>query len=334
MNKTFFAIIIAVYEREEELGKLLESLENQVFKDFKVVVVDDGSKNTLKGMVAKFESKLNIKYYYKENSGPGLSRNFGMQKSYADYYIFLDSDTIIPPQYLKEIFKALEKNKYDFFGGADVAAKDFNALQKAISFAMTALISTGGVRGKKKSVVKFQPRSFNMGISRECFLASGGFSNLRVGEDPDLSMRLWEKGFNSGFIEKAWVYHQRRNDLKSFGRQVRAFGRARPILNYRHPKYKKLSFWFPSFFIIGFCIAILLIFFGIWWLFIFYSFYFLLVFILALLETKNFKVAILACLAVFIQMEMYGIGFLEAQIKLNLLKKQPEEAFPEYFSHE
>lgn len=334
MNSPFFAIIIAVYEREEELKKLLESIGNQVFRNFEVIVVDDGFPRPLQEVVEEFQPRLSIKYYYKENSGPGQSRNFGMQKSEANYYIFLDSDTILPPQYLQEISKALEKNKYDFFGGADAAAEDFNALQKAISFAMTSMISTGGIRGRKQSVMRFQPRSFNMGISRECFSATGGFSNLRVGEDPDLSMRLWEKGFRSGFIEKAWVYHQRRNNLKSFGRQVRSFGRARPVLNRRHPQYRKLSFWFPSFFILGFCIAILLAFFGIWWLLIFYGFYFSVVFISAFIETKGLKSAILGCVAVFIQMEMYGIGFLEAQIKLNLLRQKPEKAFPQHFTHD
>lgn len=328
----FFSIIVAVYQRENELIELLESLKNQKYKNFEIIIVDDGSPEKLEGIVKSFDSQLNIKYYYKENTGPGLSRNFGMNKASGEYFIFLDSDTIVPTQYLEEIFKFLKEEKCDFFGGADQAREDFNDLQKAISFAMTSIISTGGIRGKNKSVVRFQPRSFNMGISRACFRATGGFSNLRVGEDPDMSMSLWEKGFDSRFIGKAWVYHKRRNDLKSFGRQVLSFGRARPILNQRHPQYSKISFWFPTIFALGFLLSVLFQLFGVSIGLLLYGVYFCTAFFLGLKEIKNIRVSLLACLAIFIQLNLYGIGFLESQIKLNILKIKAEKAFPKHFT--
>lgn len=337
-----FSIIIAVFNRKEELRELLESLAKQTLKEFEVIVVDDGSTVALRPLTEEFSSILNLKYYYKENTGPGRSRNFGCQKASGDYFIFLDSDTITTPDYLEKVSRELQNNFVHAFGGPDKAGKDFTPLQQAISYSMTSLLTTGGIRGRKKHIGKFQPRSFNMGLSREAFHKTSGFGNLRVGEDPDLSMRIWNKGYETRLFPEAGVFHKRRTTLSGFANQVYKFGVARPILNQRHPQYAKITFWFPSLFLIGFLISILLLAAGIlklytpaWLLFLpilIYFLYFFLIFIDASSQTKALKIGLLAVVTSLIQLCSYGWGFLKSQFRLNILKLKPETAFPGHFS--
>ncbi len=231
-----FSLIIPVYNRPNEIDELLNSLTIQTYKNFEVIVVEDGSALKADEIAEKYGNSLKIKYFYKENSGAGASRNFGMQKATGNYYIIFDSDCIIPPGYLADVEKAL-KNKYtDAYGGADAAHASFTTVQKAINYSMTSFLTTGGIRGNKKAVDKFQPRSFNLGISKKAFEVTHGFSAMKIGEDIDLTFRLWENNFETQFIEEAYVYHKRRATFKQFLKQTFAFGEARPLLNRKYPK--------------------------------------------------------------------------------------------------
>lgn len=312
--KLKFSIIVPVYNRPEEIHELLKSLVKQEFKDsFEVIVIEDGSQDSSESIVSSYKDKLSIQYFYKDNSGAGASRNFGMERANGNYFIILDSDVIVPPQYLLEVQKSLQENYTDAFGGPDAAHESFTPLQKAINYSMTSVLTTGGIRGKKKGVGKFQPRSFNLGISKEAFEKTTGFSMMKAGEDIDLTFRLWENEFKTQLIEKAFVYHKRRSTLKQFFKQTFAFGTARPILNRKYPKTAKITYWFPSLFIIGFDTSIILSFFGYWQFLVFYSFYFLFIFIDSLSQNKNSKVAFLSIITTFTQFYGYGLGFLESK---------------------
>lgn len=328
----FFSLIIPVYNRPDEVDELLESLSKTDYKeDFEIVIVEDGSSLKCEDVVRKYESKLSISYYYKENSGPGDSRNFGMKKAKGDYFIIFDSDCIIPSQYLTEVDKALKENYVDCFGGPDKALDSFSDIQKAINFAMTSFLTTGGIRGGSEKIDKFQPRSFNMGISRKAFEASNGFGNIHPGEDPDLSIRLWNLGFETKLFSKAFVYHKRRIDWDKFSVQVNKFGKARPILNSWYPKYNKLTFFFPSFFIMGFALAVLLLIFTIDFLLKCYMIYFLVLFLVSSYQNKSVKIGYLSVIAVWKQFYGYGTGFMESFVKIIILKQKPQIAFPELF---
>ncbi len=325
------SLIIAVYERYNELTELLSSLAKQSDSEFEIVIVDDGSPKPLKSIVEEFP-QLRIQYYYKENGGPGAARNYGMQRAKGNYFIFLDSDTLAPKHYIETVKKELMQQYADFFGGADDSTQNFKPLQKAINFSMTSFLTTGGIRGNKKSIAKFQPRSFNMGICKDAFLKSGGFSNLRYGEDPDLTMTLWELGFTSRFFPNLKVFHKRRTSLLKFAKQTFQFGVARPILNKRHPKYVQPTFWLPSLFLLGFIFAFLLSLYSNCFLGItIYSIYSLLILIFSSVQNKSLYVGILSVITTWVQFVSYGWGFLKAQFKLNILNKKPEQAFPNHF---
>ena len=328
----FFSFIIPVYNRPDEIDELLASLFHQKYnQNFEIVVVEDGSSITCEDVVNKYIKTLNISYYFKQNSGPGDSRNYGMEQAKGDYFIILDSDCILPEYYLVEVDNFLKQNYVDCFGGPDAAHESFSDVQKAINQTMTSVLTTGGIRGASEKLGKFQPRSFNMGISKKAFIASGGFGKIHPGEDPDLSIRLWKMGFKTALIPNAYVFHKRRIDWEKFYKQVNKFGKARTILNQRYPDYNKITYWFPSLFIIGLFISFLLLLLNIKLFIFIYILFFTALFMESLIQTKNIKISFLTIIASFIQFFGYGAGFLRGYFLLNIKKQPAETAMPEMF---
>jgi glycosyltransferase involved in cell wall biosynthesis len=327
-----FSFIIPVYNRPNEIKELLDSLQLQTYnKTFEVVIVEDGSTIPSEDVIGEYVDSLCISYYKKSNSGPGDSRNYGMGRAKGNYFIVLDSDCILPPQYLVEAEKSLQANFVHCYGGPDAAHESFSDVQKAINYAMTSFLTTGGIRGGKKAVDKFQPRSFNMGISKEAFEKVGGYGNIHPGEDPDLTIRIWNKGYKTKLISEAFVYHKRRIDWNKFYIQVNKFGMVRPILNNWHPETKKITYWFPTVFCFGFIVSILLALIGFSVPAYLYVIYFLVLFIDALIKTGNLKVSILSLMATVIQFFGYGYGFLKSTLYINSSNKKAEEIFPKLF---
>ena len=327
-----FSFIIPVFNRPEEIRELLESfcaLESP--KTFEIVIIEDGSTLDSKLIVDHFQDLLKISYYAKENTGPGHSRNYGMERAKGRYFIILDSDCILPSTYLEAVISKLNSHYVDGFGGPDAAKDSFTEFQKAINFSMTSYMTTGGIRGGKISVENYEPRSFNMGISKEAFQATGGFGRIHPGEDPDLSIRLKEMGYHLHLIPEAFVFHKRRITLESFYTQVHKFGQARPILNKWHPHTKRLTYWFPTFFTLGFIASCTLSALGFYWFLVVYGLYFLAAMIGAFRASNNVIVAFLVLPAILIQFFGYGFGFLKATLKLGLSAKNETQLFPNLF---
>ncbi|AXT20549.1 glycosyltransferase [Flavobacteriaceae bacterium AU392] len=332
MKTKDISFIIPVYNRPDEVKELLESFTKlNGDKSFEIVLVEDGSTISSKPIANTYKSILNISYFFKENSGPGSSRNYGMRSARGDYFIILDSDCILPPNYLVIVLERLNRDYIDCFGGPDSAHESFTSLQKAINFSMTSFITTGGIRGKKSSIDKFQPRSFNMGISKKAFEATNGFGQIHPGEDPDLSIRLNKLGFQTVLISEAYVYHKRRISWSKFYKQVYKFGMTRPILNSWYPETRKITYWFPSIFILGLVCSIILFGLGFKYALILYGAYFALSFILSLISTKELTVALLSIIAIIIQFFGYGYGFLKSTFKLSISNIKAEDQFPELF---
>jgi len=309
----YFSVIIPVYNRPDEVRELLESLSKQTLKDFEVLLIEDGSVNRCNTVAQEFDKDLNICYFYKENSGRSLTRNYGMERASGEYLIFFDSDCIIPERYFEIVKARLEEDYVDCFGGPDAAHTSFSNLQKAISYSMTSFFTTGGIRGGKKGMEKFTPRTFNMGFSKEVYKRVGGFKDM-FGEDIDLSLRIQKAGFHTVLIRDAFVYHKRRVSFRSFYRQVSVFGRARVDLYLLHPESLKIVHLLPAAFVLGSLILILLSFFCIWALLPLIV-YFLALFFESLVCNHSLRIAGLSVLTSIIQLGGYGIGFLSAFIK-------------------
>lgn len=328
----YYSIIIPVYNRPEEIKELLDSLLQSTYNsDYEIVIIEDGSNLPSKSVIENYNGKLNISYFSKENTGPGDSRNFGMKNAKGDYFVIFDSDCIIPNHYLSEVDKELNHEFVDFFGGADQALKSFSNVQKAINFSMTSFLTTGGIRGGSEKIDTFQPRSFNMGISKAAFEASQGFGNIHPGEDPDLTIRLWKLGYKSRLFKNAFVYHKRRIDWEKFSNQVKKFGKARPILNLWHPEYSKITYWFPTLFVIGLILSFLSLLLLFDWPLKLYFLYFVLIFIVSSIENRNPIIGFLSVIAVWKQFVSYGKGFLKSYYLIHIKKQKPEVAFPELF---
>ncbi len=327
-----YSFVIPIYNRPDEMDELLESLCHQSYtSEFEVVVVEDGSTIVCKHIIEKYEQRLNIAYFFKPNSGPGDSRNYGMRKAQGDYFIILDSDCILPAPYLTVVDANLRREYVDCFGGPDQALDSFTPIQKAINFSMTSFITTGGIRGGSEKLDKFQPRSFNMGISKTAFEQSGGFGNIHPGEDPDLTIRLWNLGFQTKLFSEAYVFHKRRIDWNKFYIQVNKFGKARPILNARYPEHTKATFWFPTLFMLGAAMGLVLAVLGYPALLGLYILYFVILFFSASLKNKSFLIGFLAIFSTIIQFYSYGTGFAISYYRIFIMKLKPELAFPELF---
>ncbi|MFA6863453.1 MAG: glycosyltransferase [Dysgonamonadaceae bacterium] len=320
----YFSIIIPVYNRPDEVDELLESLTLQTYSDFEVLLIEDGSSLKCDLIAQKYEGELNVRYYFKENSGRSETRNYGMEKAKGEYFVFFDSDCVIPPFYFEKIKNRLAENYTDSYGGPDKADESFSDLQKAISFSMTSFLTTGGIRGSKGAKMeKFVPRTFNMGFSKEVYQTVGGFKDM-FGEDIDLSLRIRSKGYTCQLISDAFVYHKRRVSLRSFYRQVHVFGMARISLYLLHPSSMKLVHTLPALFTIASVIILFLAPF-IPWLTIPLVAYFLLIFVASSIQYKKVSIGLLSIVTSAIQLYGYGWGFMKSYVKKVLIGKKNSE---------
>ena len=325
-----FSIIIPVYNRPDEVAELLESLDRQTNKNFELIIVEDGSTTKCGHIVRLHKAGYPIKYFYKENGGPASARNYGMSKAQYDYFVFFDSDCIIPPEYFDIVTKSLTDDYTDAYGGPDAAHESFTPIQKAISYSMTSFFTTGGIRGGNEKMEQFKPRSFNMGYSRAVYEKTGGFSDMRFGEDVDMSLKILAKGFRTKLIKEAFVYHKRRTNFRQFYKQVHNSGIARINLFMRHPKSLKIVHLFPSVFMLG-SIFLLIMSFISWWFIAPLLLFAALIFIDSSIKYRCMKIGLLSVIAAFVQLFGYGSGFLKAVWKRLVLTRKEFYAFRENF---
>ena len=334
-----YSIIVPVFNRPDEVDELLESLVNQEEKDFEVIIVEDGSQIPCEDVCRKYADQLTLRYFMKPNSGPGQSRNYGAERAEGEYLLILDSDVVLPNGYLKAVSDELDREPADAFGGPDRAHDSFTDTQKAISYSMTSFFTTGGIRGGKKKLDKFYPRSFNMGIRRDVYMELGGFSKMRFGEDIDFSIRIFKAGKRCRLFPEAWVWHKRRTDFRKFWRQVYNSGIARVNLYKKYPESLKLVHLLPMVFTLGVALLLVISLVGLvlanWWLaatllLLLFAYYYLNV-CYSWYYFHNFKANILSGIAAYVQLTGYGCGFIEAWWKRCVRKQDEFTAYEKNF---
>lgn len=334
-----YSIIVPVFNRPDEVDELLESLVNQEEKDFEVIIVEDGSQIPCEDVCRKYADQLTLRYFMKPNSGPGQSRNYGAERAEGEYLLILDSDVVLPNGYLKAVNDELDREPADAFGGPDRAHNSFTDTQKAISYSMTSFFTTGGIRGGKKKLDKFYPRSFNMGIRRDVYMELGGFSKMRFGEDIDFSIRIFKAGKRCRLFPEAWVWHKRRTDFRKFWRQVYNSGIARVNLYKKYPESLKLVHLLPMVFTLGVALLLVISLVGLvlanWWLaatplLLLFAYYYLNV-CYSWYYFHNFKANILSGIAAYVQLTGYGCGFIEAWWKRCVRKQDEFTAYEKNF---
>ena len=308
-----YSFIIPVYNRPDEVDELLQSMTHQTLTDFEVIVVEDGSARDCKEVCARYAGKLDLHYYMKENSGPGQSRNYGAERARGEYLIILDSDVVLPEGYLQSVDDELRTLPADAFGGPDCAHPSFTPTQKAISYSMTSFFTTGGIRGGKKKMDRFYPRSFNMGIRRDVYKELGGFSRMRFGEDIDFSIRIFKAGHACRLFPGAWVWHKRRTDFRKFFRQVYNSGIARINLYKKYPESLKIVHLMPAAFTAGTALLVILaaVMCQPLWLAprVLYA---LMILADSSMHNRSLRIGLLSAAAAFVQLTGYGLGFFNA----------------------
>ncbi|NOU19679.1 MAG: glycosyltransferase [Bacteroidales bacterium] len=321
----YFSIIVPTFNRPDEVDELMASLTHQSYREFELILADGTPDESLVKIIDKYRSGLTIQHLHRPYLGISDSRNLGCQHAKGQYFIFLDSDCVLPENYLQNVLKGLTDNGFDAFGGPDAANESFTPLQKAISYSMTSILTTGGIRGKKKHVGQFHPRGFNMGISREVFEKTNGYSSLKCAEDIEFSIRIINLGFKTGLILEAYVYHKRRTTFKAFFKQVYRFGAARINIYKLYSNELKITHFFPAAFLIAFLLLLLIpivsktLFLVGLALFILY---FLLIFVGSTIKNKSPKVGLLSIFAVITQFSGYGSGFIANFVQLLVLKRE------------
>ena len=325
-----YSVVIPVYNRPDEVDELLQSLCSQTYRNFEVVVVEDGSAIPCKQVVDKYAEALDVHYFEKPNSGPGQTRNYAAERSRGEYLLILDSDCILPETYLAAVEAELQRELADAFGGPDRAHDSFSDVQKAINYAMTSFFTTGGIRGGKKKMDKFYPRSFNMGVRAEVYKALGGFSAMRFGEDIDFSIRIFKGGYRCRLFPEAWVWHKRRTDLKKFFKQVHNSGIARIDLYKKYPESLKVVHLLPAVFTVGVVLVLLAALICPWSLLLL-ALFAVVIFIDASIRNKSIKIGALSVIAAFIQLTGYGSGFLRAWWKRCICGGKSFSAFEKTF---
>ncbi|MBP3738614.1 MAG: glycosyltransferase [Muribaculaceae bacterium] len=309
----YFSVIVPVYNRPAEVEDLMRSLAEQSLQDFEVMIVEDGSTVPCRDVVERYSDRVDVHYFYKDNEGRSLARNYGIERATGKYFIFFDSDCVIPCDYFKTLRAALESDYVPCFGGPDAAGDDFTDVQKAISFSMTAFLTTGGIRGGKVQLEKFVPRSFNMGYSREVWERVGGFREM-FSEDIDMSTRIRQAGFAIRLVREAYVYHKRRTSIAKFARQTHVFGMSRITLKLLYPDSLKLVHTLPALFVLGCVALIVLALVWRWWAILPLVLYAVLLWVSALWQTRSLKIASLAVVTSFVQLWSYGTGFIRAYV--------------------
>lgn len=317
-GEILFSIIVPVYNRREEVADLLRSLEAQTDRGFEIILVEDGSTQPALPD-GKGPEGLRLKYFRKKNEGRSIARNHGIAGADGDYFIFVDSDCILPPDYIRELRRSLSENPVDCFGGPDAAHESFSDTQKAINYSMTAFLTTGGIRGGKRSMEKFTPRTFNMGFSREVFEKVGGFREM-FSEDIDMSTRIRNAGFSIALFPDVYVYHKRRVDMKKFWKQVHVFGMSRITLELLYPGSMKLVHWLPAVFTVGAIVLVIGSFFCKW-LLIPLLVYLLALWIGGIVATRSLKIGTLGVGAAMVQLTGYGTGFIKAYVQKIIMGK-------------
>ena len=326
-----FSTIIPVYNRPEEVRELLQSLVNQTVKNFEVIIVEDGSSILCKEIVSEYAKVLTIRYFYKNNSGPGSTRNYGIVQAQCNFFIFFDSDCLIPNHYFETFTSYLQNGLIDCYGGPDKSHPSFTPIQKAISYSMTATLTTGGIRGGKENTKRFHPRSFNMGFSRAVYEATEGFGAMRFGEDVDFSMRVEELGFSCTLINECYVYHKRRTDFGKFYKQIYNSGIARINLAKNHKGSLKVTHFFPASFVVGSIVAPILALVDYWFPLAMLTLYCLLILVDASIVNKSLKIGALSLASTWVQMYAYGLGFLKAFWYRIIMRRNAFSAFEKNF---
>jgi GT2 family glycosyltransferase len=314
------SIIIPTYNRKEELKQLLAALREQTLsqKAFELIIVDDGSNDSTPEFLQREKERGILSFAAQLHRGPGAARNEGMKLARGNIFVFTDTDCIPHRHWLESLLRPFEDETAGAAGGPEIPDTDASFLPRCFQFVMTSPLTTGGLRGAKKRLARYYPRTFNMAISRKAYEKVGGFREWFHGEDVEMSFRIKEAGFKLLYCEDAKIYHRRSATFSQFFFQLLRMGEARWLLFRTHRKLMEPLFLVPPLAILLFIALFLVspfspaIFSILKPLFALGIIYLAIIGISAWITLKSAKAFFLAPLAFICQQVGYGVGFLYA----------------------
>ncbi len=192
MNSTpKVSVVVATYNRANLLPRTIDSVLRQKFKDYELIVVDDGSTDSTREILKRYGERL--RFIHQANRGPSAARNLGVRHARAPWIAIQDSDDLCSPNYLESLFNfaSLHPNcGMIFANGSYVSGKEHNR-QTIIPSAKSRRLAVKGVRLLDlfdKSIVRLQASL----ISKSCYDTVGGHDEtLRISMDLDLAFRIF-----------------------------------------------------------------------------------------------------------------------------------------------
>ena len=206
------SVVIATYNRANYLRETIDSVLSQRFQDFELIVVDDGSTDETREIVAPFGPR--VRFIYQENRGPSAARNLGVRHARAEWISFQDSDDLCAPNHLELLYgyaRCHAECGMVFANGAYLEGPEHNR-ETIIPAAKSCRLAERGVRLEDlfdKSIVRLQAAL----ISKACYDAVGEHDeSLRISMDLDLSFRIFNRFPVAYFDEVVFFYRKHENN--------------------------------------------------------------------------------------------------------------------------
>ncbi|PZD74244.1 Hyaluronan synthase [Acaryochloris thomasi RCC1774] len=224
--RPLLSIIIPTYNRPERLSQCLQALTQQTLstQSWEVVVVDDGSEQSMEPVIATVQSQIQIRLIRQSNSGPAKARNTGAESALGQYLVFTDDDCAPKPDWLAQFAHEFEQKSEGLIGGHTLNALEKNLYSTTSQLLIDYLYSY--YNGGEENARFFA--SNNFALPADLFHQIGGFDTnfpLAAGEDREFCDRISSKGYAMYYAPEAIINHAHHLTFKSFWRQHFNYGR-------------------------------------------------------------------------------------------------------------
>ena len=222
------SVVICTYNGAETIRACLSALARQSYRDFEVIVVNDGSTDA----TAEVATEYGVRVITTHNQGLSVARNLGWQAATGEYIAYIDDDAYPDVHWLEYLAGAFATSDHVAIGGPNVEPIESGSVARCVANA-----PGGPIHVLLTDELAEHIPGCNMAIRRWALKAIGGFDpQFRVaGDDVDLCWRLQERGWTLGFSPAAMVWHHQRSTARAYWRQQRGYGRAEALLESKWP---------------------------------------------------------------------------------------------------
>ena len=223
------SVVVCTHNGARTIRDTLEAFTHLEYPDFEVIVVDDGSTDTVPQIVAEY----NVRLISTANCGLSAARNTGWQEATGEIVAYIDDDAYPDPHWLHYIAYRFLQGDWVGVGGPNIAPPGDGWIAECVANA-----PGGPVHVLVSDIEAEHIPGCNMAFRREALAAIDGFDvrYRAAGDDVDLCWRLEERGGKIGFHAGAMNWHHRRNSVRTYWRQQKGYGKAEALLEEKWPE--------------------------------------------------------------------------------------------------